>query len=214
MNRYTQPLWILLLFVALPLISFGQGNEDDLGIFDQWTDVGKTGVAGGAFYQSSEQAYYLKAAGENIWGTLDSFGFLWKRVSGDVSMEGSVTIVDLTEAPHRKAGWMIRASLEPDAPHVTCAVHGDGLVSMQYRPSSGAETKGIPFEVKGADKIRLEKKGTVFTMSAAKSGEEYETKTVELRGIEGPLLAGPWVCSKNVEQLEAARFGYVRLVVP
>jgi hypothetical protein len=208
-------LLIFALSLALPFIASGEDTHNDsLGLFDNWTDIGETGATGGAFYQASEQAYYLRAAGDNIWGEKDSFGFLWKHIQGDVIMESLVTIVHLSEAPHRKAGFMIRTSLEPDAPHVTCAVHGDGLVALQYRPSSGAATIGMPFKLKGAETIRLEKTGNIFTMSASKTGARIETKSVELEGFDGALLAGPWVCSKTVGQLEAARFGKLRFTQP
>ena len=42
--------------------------------------------------------------------------------------------------PHRKAGWMIRKNLNPDAAHVSAVIHGDGLASLQYRAETGNST--------------------------------------------------------------------------
>ncbi len=205
---------LLAFTVCIAVNSISAADEAELGVFHQWTDIGSPGVVGSAFYKASENAYYLKASGENIWGETDSFGFLWAPMEGDFSMDGIVTIIDLTDAPHRKAGWMIRSSLDPDAAHVTCAVHGDGLVAFQYRPTAGAATVGIRFDMKAAEEIRLTKQGNNFTMVVGKQGANSESKTLELDGFEGALFAGPWVCSKNVEKLEAARFGQVSILVP
>lgn len=205
---------LLAVIVCIAFNSISAAEDTDLGVFHQWANIGSTGIEGSAFYKASEDAYYLKASGENIWGEADSFGFLWAPMEGDFSMEGIVTIIDLTEAPHRKAGWMIRSSLDPDAAHVTCAVHGDGLVAFQYRPTVGAATVGIRFDMKAAEEIRLMKQGDSFTMVVGKQGAESESKTLELEGFDGVLFAGPWVCSKNVEKLEAARFGQVSILLP
>ncbi len=41
---------------------------------------------------------------------------------------------------HRKAGWMIRQSLDADSPYVDAVIHGDGLASLQYRKVQGGPT--------------------------------------------------------------------------
>ncbi|MDG2166782.1 MAG: hypothetical protein P8L44_02505 [Opitutales bacterium] len=209
-RNFAHIIFSFLLLSGFVALSGSSHSSNKLGIFSNWSEVGDTGQSGGAFFNSAEEAYYLRGAGHNIWSNKDGFGFLWKEVSGDITMEGSVTIIHLSKAPHRKAGWMIRSSLDPNAAHVTCALHGDGLIALQYRPAKGAETKGIPFQMKFADSLRLEKRGKLYTMTAIKDKQLIETKSVSLEGFEGPLLAGPWVCSKDVEQLEAARFGNVR----
>jgi TolB protein len=210
MKRYSKLICFLVCLMNLASAE----EKTDLGIFYQWSDIGATGQKGGAFFQKSEGAYYLKGAGENVWGNADSFGFLWMPLRGDFSMEGTLTIIDLTDAPHRKAGWMVRQSLDPDAAHISCAVHGDGLVSLQYRPVTGAPTEGIRFEMKAAEEIRLTKEGSEFTMVVSKNGSESESKSIRLDGFDETLFAGAWVCSKNVEKLEAARFGQVRFLIP
>jgi len=211
MTRYhAHFIFSCLFFIGSVALPGNSHSIESIGTFTNWSEVGDTGVEGGAFYHSTEEAYYLRRAGHNIWGESDGFGYLWKPLGGDAIMESTVTIIHLSKAPHRKAGWMIRTSLDPDATHVTCALHGDGLVALQYRSSKGALTQGKPFTMKFADTLRLEKTGKTFTMTATKGDKIIETKSISLDGFDGPLLVGPWVCSKDIEHLEAARFGNVR----
>ena len=35
---------------------------------------------------------------------------------------------------------MIRQSLDPDSAYADAALHGDGLTSLQFRPTAGGET--------------------------------------------------------------------------
>ena len=42
---------------------------------------------------------------------------------------------------HRKVGWMVRKSLDGNSPHVNAVEHGDGLTSLQFRRTAGAQTE-------------------------------------------------------------------------
>ena len=46
--------------------------------------------------------------------------------------------------PHRKAGVIARTSLDADSPYADAAVHGDGLISLQFRRTKGAHDGGGP----------------------------------------------------------------------
>ena len=66
---------------------------------------------------------------------------------------------------------MIRKTLDPDSPYIDAAVHGDGLTSLQFRRTAGAETEQLESAVKGADVIQLERRGATYIMSVARFGE-------------------------------------------
>src|SRR5271165_6600514 len=57
-----------------------------IGIFDGQSDVGSAAIPGSASYDAATGAYTIHSAGYNIWYTRDEFRFLWKRLSGDVSL--------------------------------------------------------------------------------------------------------------------------------
>lgn len=51
-------------------------------------------------------------------------------------------------------------------------------------------------------------------MVVGKQGVGCESKTLKLRRFNGARFANPWICSKNVEKLEAKGFGQVSILVP
>ncbi|HEX9186440.1 MAG TPA: glycoside hydrolase family 5 protein, partial [Vicinamibacteria bacterium] len=104
-----------------------------LGAFEGETGVGDVKLAGATVFDAGRGEYRLTGAGSNVWGTADAFHFTWRKTTGDVDLEGAVRFVGEGKNAHRKAGLMVRASLAPDAPYVHAVVHGDGLVSLQYR---------------------------------------------------------------------------------
>ena len=57
-----------------------------IGIFENQTDVGAALVPGDASYDAADKSYTITSAGYNIWYTRDEFRYLWKKMSGDVSL--------------------------------------------------------------------------------------------------------------------------------
>lgn len=119
------------------------GNAARLGMFEGATDIGKTSHAGAAEFRSEGSEYVVTGGGENIWGNVDALHFVWRKLTGDVALTASVGWQKEGGNAHRKAGWMIRQSLEADAPYVDAVIHGDGLTSLQYRRAKGGPTEEI-----------------------------------------------------------------------
>ncbi|MGW8315002.1 MAG: TolB family protein [Bacteroidales bacterium] len=192
------------------VISQAQFRGPSVGFFQGYTDVGSPGIPGSASYSEPDQVYLIKCSGSNIWFGQDQFTFLWKEMEGDYIIQAEMKFLGEGTDPHRKAGLMIRNGLSPDAPHVSCVVHGDGLTSLQYRKKAGAEMEGTRFEITAPDVIQLEKKGNTFTMSVAHRGEMYTTQSMEI-DIGKSLLVGLFICSHNDTVSEQAMFRNVRI---
>src|SRR5207237_1259522 len=77
------------------------------------------------------------------------FHFVWKRMTGNFILSTRARFIGRGVEAHRKVGWTIRPSLDANAPHVTAALHGDGLASLQFRRTAGAITE----ENKSADSL-------------------------------------------------------------
>ena len=103
----------------------------------------------------------------------DEFQFLWKKMKGDFIVRARVEFVGAGVEPHRKIGWMARASLDSDASYVDAVEHGVGLTSLQYRLSAGSNTDQQVLSISNADIIQLERRGNNYTFSAAHSGETF-----------------------------------------
>ena len=143
-NRTALPILVLgffFSFVAAPA-------RGEIGDFEASADVGKVEPPGTATFDKAANQYKITASGANIWAKIDAFHFLYRKISGDVTLAADIAFVGEGKNPHRKAGWMIRQNLEPDAPYVDVMVHGEGLIALQYRSEKGGITKGIDSKIK------------------------------------------------------------------
>jgi hypothetical protein len=160
-----------------------QAGHVGTGIFEATGDVGVTPKPGSVVYDAGE--YRVTGGGANVWGTTDAFQFAWHRLSGDVTLTADVRFIGAGKVNHRKAVLMIRQGLNPDAAYADVALHGDGLTSLQFRPTGGAETEEVKAEVNAPRRIRIERRSNVFTMYTGNAAEIVETavfSNVQLAG--------------------------------
>ena len=153
----------LSLIVVLTFAGFSIGHgAEALGQFDGQTDIGTPKLAGSGTYDSATQEYTLSGAGTNMWFGADEFHFVWKKMKGDFILRTRTEFVGKGAVAHRKIGWMVRPNLEPDAPYADCAQHGDGLCSLQFRPTKGTNTDQVRLPITNANVLQFERKGTTF----------------------------------------------------
>ncbi|HDR67618.1 MAG TPA: biopolymer transporter TolR [Bacteroidaceae bacterium] len=204
---------ILLLSMNFSILhAQTSGNDPDL--FDGFSDVGNPGIAGFVKYDEATQTYRLSGSGDNIWFSEDNFSFLWKKMNGDFILEATLKFIGNGVDPHRKAGWMIRGSLSPGAPHVSCTIHGDGLASLQYRRSEGEDMEEVKLEITGPDVIRLEKRGLDYFMSAAHFGDPYVSESIQGIDPGDELMVGLFICAHQDTVIEKVEFSNIRMFKP
>jgi TolB protein len=181
------------------------------GVFDGQGDVGETPRKGSVEYNASAGEYRITGGGANIWAATDAFYYVWKRMSGDVTLTADVRFDGVGAVMHRKAVLMIRQGLEPDAPYADVALHGDGLTSLQFRPAAGAITQEIRSALNAPLRIQIERRGDQFKMYAGKPGEELTASGPATVTLKDPVYVGLGVCSHNADNLETAVFSNVKL---
>ena len=206
--------------------------ESRLGAFEAQADVGKVDPPGSAEFDKNTGQYRIKSAGQNIWGVHDDFHFVYRKCPADLVLTANVSWEGEGKNAHRKAGCMIRQSLEPDSAYADVMVHGDGLISLQYREKAGGPTREIKSQVKAPATLRLERRGDTVTASLAPrdakaaKGEEARkddkpnTKaqqppfepigSIQLQ-FRNPTYAGLAVCSHEASVEETAIFSGVML---
>lgn len=189
-------------------------RQKTLGQFDGHDDVGPVSNRGGAAYDEEKQEYTIAGSGANMWLDRDEFHFVWKRMKGNFIVRTRAQFVGRGVDAHRKVGWIVRPSLEPNSPHANATVHGDGLTSLQFRRTAGGATEEVKSSVKGADVIQLERKGDAFTMSVARFGDAFSTAQVSDLALGDEVYVGLYVCSHNKDVVEKAVFRDVRIIVP
>jgi len=188
------------------------GTQVSVGVFTAQTDVGRG--RGSVSYDVQQHTYLIAGSGQNMWDTRDDFHFLWKRMSGDFILSTRARFVGKGVEEHRKIGWTIRPSLEPGSAHVTAALHGNGLMSLQFRRASGAITE----EEKSADSlpdadavIQLERRGGEYFLSVARFGDTLVTQRLSGVSLPDTVYVGLFVCSHNEKVTERAMFRDVRI---
>ena len=185
-----------------------------LGVFDAQADVGRVRHAGTTSYDPQRQEYVIAGAGQNMWGDRDDFHFVWKRLSGNFTLLTRARFIGAGVEEHRKIGWTIRPTLASNGVHVTAALHGNGLMSLQYRRTIGGETEEAKSRDSLADPdvlIRLERRNGVYLMSVGRFGDSLVTQVLTDVSLPDTVYVGLFVCSHNDDVVERARFSHVRI---
>jgi TolB protein len=195
---------LLAVIVSFPLASALVGAAA-LGAFDNHADIGITPKPGSAQFDSASGEYRVTGGGANIWAKTDAFQFVYSKISGDVTLTADVRFLGQGVEAHRKAGLMIRQSLDPDSVYADVALHGDGLTSLQYRPATGADTQETRSDVKAPTRIRIERHGNQFTIAAGNDNDLKTSGPVTV-AMQDPVYIGLAVCSHNANVLETAVF--------
>jgi len=200
--------------VSFPLKPEPKGVKVSLGLFDGQNDVGAVAPPGTAQYDPGQKTYTLTGAGANMWMTRDAFHFLWKKVSGDVSLSADIAFPNPGGNAHRKAALLFRQSLDAGALYADAVLHGSGLTALQFRPESGATTQGIELNFSSiADapsRLRIEKRGDQITVFMGKKGEPlHPAGTSKRLHLEGTFYIGLGICSHDPNTTEKSVFSNV-----
>ncbi|TAM83650.1 MAG: hypothetical protein EPN47_05945 [Acidobacteria bacterium] len=184
-----------------------------LGPFENHQDVGTVLHPGSVKYSASARTYAISGSGENMWLSNDDFQFVWKRVSGDVTLAADIAFEGAGGNPHRKAVLMIRQSLGPDSVYADIARHGVGLTSLQWREEKGGTTHEVQANINAPARLRIEKRGDYFYMYLGEGDDLRFVAGSPLIQLKAPFYVGLGVCSHDKDRMETAVFSNVDLEV-
>ncbi|MGD0498778.1 MAG: biopolymer transporter Tol [Bryobacteraceae bacterium] len=185
--------------------------DTPIGVFEGQSDVGGAFIPGSASYDAGAKQYTINSAGYNIWYQRDEFRYLWKKMSGDVSLAGAVTFPYANGYGDRKVVFIIRQDLDDDSVEVMSTRHGAGLIHLAQRTEKGAQIRetfhiaaprpaagaGPDTPIPGAaNRIGIEKHGDVFALFIGREGgamlQMGQTLTLH---IDAPFYVGIGFCS-------------------
>ncbi len=213
-------LWMLALVYSFSFSAMVPGAKAQtagasLGVFESHSDVGTVLHPGSVEYDGSKQTYTVSGSGENMWAVADAFQFVWKRVSGDVSLTADISFLNAGGSEHKKAVLMLRQSLDADSVYADLSLHASGLTSLQFRDEKGAVTHEIQSNISAPKRLRLAKRGDYVYMSLAEAGAEPKVAGGWLRiPLQGTFYVGIGVCSHDKDAVEKAIFSNVELAAP
>lgn len=192
-----------------------------IGIFTGQSDIGSALVPGSASYDAATGAYTIHSAGYNIWYTRDEFRYLWRKMSGDISLAADISFPDPNGYGDRKAVLIIRQSLDDDSKEALVALHGAGMIQLAQRPEKDLRVKDMEFRVGGrgrpggktpdslvtvhAKRIGIEKRGDSFTLFVSLEGEPMHQfgPTIHLH-LKAPFYVGIGFCSHLPDESDTA----------
>jgi hypothetical protein len=173
-----------------------------LGIFEGQSDVGGPLLPGSASYDAATGRYTINSASYNVWYNRDEVRYLWKKVSGDVSLAVDVAFPNPNGYDDRKALLMIRQDLDDDAKEAMTALHGAGLIHLAVRPEKdtnikeATRLKGTDIPGSGPIRLGIEKHGDTFTLYVGRAGGPMQAvATTATLHLEGPFYVGVAFCS-------------------
>jgi TolB protein len=198
-----------LLIAGLVAVTLGQ-SPASFGIFATAGDVGGPTIKGATAFDPATRQYTITGSGANMWAKADQFQYVWKEITGNFTAAATVQFVG-KGADHRKAGIVVRQSLDTDAVYADVVVHGNGMPALQWRSKKGDDTDtfDLPVEGPGTFRIKLVRTGARIQMFVMKNGTEPKEIGSTQVTFQGPVLVGLGVCSHDPAVSETAIFSDV-----
>jgi hypothetical protein len=190
-----------------PTVNF----ETPIGVFDGQSDIGGPLVPGSASYDSATGKYTINSAGYNIWYFRDEFRYLWKKVSGDVSLAADVSFSNGEGFGDRKVVLVFRQNLDDDSKEAMLGEHGAGMIHLAYRPDKAEMMKDLQYRFTGglagvhAKRVGIEKHGDSFAIFISLQGEPMHQfgPPITLH-LDGPFYVGIGFCSHQPATTDTA----------
>jgi hypothetical protein len=193
-----------------------------IGDFDGQSDIGSAKSEGTALYDTSAKRYSVTSAGYNTTYTREEFRFLWKKMSGDVSVAAGIAFPDPNGYDGRKAVLAIRQGLEDDSKEAVVAVYGSGVFAVGQRPQDGKPRRDETYRVWGTAperpasailmprRVALEKRGDAYILYVSIQGEPMHPFGAPLiLHMNQPFYVGIGFCSNLPDKSDNAVFSNV-----
>ena len=185
--------------------------DTPIGLFEGQSDIGAAVVPGSAAYDAATKQYTIESAGYNIWYGRDEFRYVWKKMSGDVSLAADATFPNADGYGDRKAVLVIRQNLEDDAREAVAGEHGTGMIHLAQRPERGAMMTDMQFRFGGtlakvmAKRIGIEKRADDIAIFISLEGEPMHQfgPPIHLH-FDEPFYAGIGFCSHLPDKADTA----------
>jgi TolB protein len=205
------------LIVACLLYGSVAAQGGNLGVFANAGDVGAPKIKGSTAFDAASGQYRITGSGANMWAKEDQFQYVWKEMTGNFTVNATVRFLG-QGAEHRKAGIVVRQSLDADATYADVVVHGNGMPSLQWRPRKGEDTNtfDLPIDGPGTFKIRLVRTGVRIYLYVGRQGADPKeiVHTEVTFQPQAPVLVGLAVCSHDAAVSETAIFSDVSIETP
>jgi DNA-directed RNA polymerase subunit RPC12/RpoP len=201
-------------FLLVLAVAAGAGYHFYRGRIAQWlghwqtADIGAVGAPGS--FSRAGDTWNIAGSGADIWDQADSFFYVYRPASGDVSLTTRVLGLQKTD-PWAKAGLMIRASLASDSAYAMVLVTPTSGVAFQQRSQAGSPASSVQIvpNVPAPCWLRLAREKDVFTAGFSTNGKAWTDMTSTTNSLPRDVYAGLGVSAHNYATLCQASFDQV-----
>jgi hypothetical protein len=171
-------------------------------------DIGSVGVGGGTAYTNG--IFTVSGSGTDIWGSSDSFQFVYQPWSGDGQIVARVASIQNT-APVAKAGLMFRQTLNPSSAQGDLFVSPISGVSMQKRMVADGSTSNVRTlnDISAPCWLSLIRMGNYFYSYESADGINWTPVGTNSIPMTTNIYVGLCVTSKSNTVLNTATFDHV-----
>jgi outer membrane protein assembly factor BamB len=160
----------------------------------------------------SNGTWTITAGGNDIWGTSDTFHFVWQQLAGNGVVDAQV-VSQSNSSSWAKTGVMLRQSSDPGSMYYAVFVTpGNGIV-VQYRNAQGGNTAQVKTSGVAPVYLAVQRSGNTFTAYTSSDGNTWtqvagSNITINMTGT---LLAGLAATSHNSNTLGTIVFNSVNV---
>jgi endonuclease/exonuclease/phosphatase family metal-dependent hydrolase/regulation of enolase protein 1 (concanavalin A-like superfamily) len=159
-------------------------------------DIGSVGQAGSASYANG--TFTVNASGDDIWGTADSFRYVYQSLNGDGTIVARVSSLPQNANHFAKAGVMIRETLSPGSAHVILDVLPNGALEFMTRPATGGATTFLSTATQALPTwVKLMRAGSQVTAYVSATGTSWTEVGTTSLSISANAYIGFIVCAHD-----------------
>ena len=207
-SSHTQEATNTVLFSDVSVEQLPAAQTGTLGLFTNSGDLGGPAIKGSTEFSNGQ--YRITGSGANIWAKADQFQYVWREMTGNFTVTATMRFLG-QGAAHRKAGIMVRQSLDTDATYADVVIHGNGMPGLQWRSKQGEDTNAfdLPFDGPGTFNLKLVRTGVRVFMFIGKDGAEPKEISHTEVSFRNPVLVGLVVCSHQADASDTVLFSNV-----
>lgn len=173
----------------------------------QRTDIGSVGAAGSASYANS--TFSVSGAGADIWGTSDSFDYVYQPLAGDGQIVARVVSMTNTNT-YAKAGVMIRETVAGNSSFVMLDLEPAGGIEFMQRNGTGASAALVAGSTDAPPAwLKLTRSGNTIAAAISSDGSSWSQVGSTSVTMGSSVSVGLVVCSHVSGVLNTAVFDHV-----
>ncbi len=176
-----------------------------------WTseDIGGVSQSGPGDALFANGTFTVQGGGDDVWGTEDSFHYVFQPLRGDGQITARVASVGNTDG-WAKAGVMIRDGNAANAAHAFTLITPGAGAELQFRPESGGgSSERNNFPATAPQWVRLDRKGDTLSSFLSADGRSWTKAGEASIRMKPDVLIGLAVTAHNGGALCPATFDHV-----